>query len=82
MIAAAAPNGAAAAERGVMDGNRRGDGVLTWVALAVPGMTAGLGWAATDGWPTWNRVLAAAAVGLVIYAVIHFVIKGIRPNRR
>lgn len=65
-----------------MDGNRRGDGVLTWVALAVPGMTAGVGWAATDGWPAWNRVLAAVAVGLVIYAVIHFAIRGIRGDRR
>jgi hypothetical protein len=65
-----------------LHGDRQGDGVLTWIALAVPGMTAGLGWAATDGWPAWNRVLAAAAVGLAIYAVIHIAIKGIRANRR
>ncbi len=65
-----------------MHGDRRGDGVLTWVALAVPGMTAGLGFAATEGWPVWNRALAGVAVGLVVYAALHFAIKGVKGNRR
>jgi len=65
-----------------MHGDRHGDGVLTWVALAVPGMTAGLGFAATEGWPIWNRVLAAVAAGLVVYAALHFAIKGVKGNGR
>ncbi len=65
-----------------MNGDQRGDGVLTWAALAVPGMTAGLGFAATEGWPIWNRVLASVAAGLVVYAALHFAIKGVKGKRR
>jgi hypothetical protein len=65
-----------------MGSDRRGDGVSSWLALAVPGMTAGVGWAATEGWPAWNRVLAAVAVGLVIYALIHLAIKALGGSGR
>ena len=60
--------------------NDSGDAVLKWLTVAVPGIFAGLGWTATSGWPPMNRVLAGVAVGLVIYAVIHFAIKALNRN--
>jgi hypothetical protein len=65
-----------------MQDDRRFDGARTWAAVAVPGIFAGISWAATEGWPLWNRILAGVAVALVIYAAIHFAIKGIKGNRR
>jgi hypothetical protein len=65
-----------------MHEGRRADGVLTWVAVAVPGVFAGVSWAATEGWPLWNRILIGVAVGVVIYAAIHLAIKGVKGNRR
>lgn len=55
-----------------------GDAVLKWLAVAVPGIFAGLGWTAASGWPLAYRVLAGIAVGIAIYAVIHFVLKAMR----
>jgi hypothetical protein len=57
-----------------------GDSVLKWLAVVVPGISAGLGWSATAGWPPMNRILAGIAVGVVIYAVIHFVMKALNRN--
>jgi phosphatidylglycerophosphate synthase len=65
-----------------MHDGRRADGALTWVAVAVPGIFAGISWAATEGWPLWNRVLVGVAVALVIYAAIHYAIKNVKGNRR
>ena len=65
-----------------MGDDRREDGVLTFLAVAVPGLFAGTSWGATGGWPWWNRVLVGVSVGLVVYAAIHLAIKGIRRNRR
>ena len=59
-----------------------GSDVLKWLALAVPGLSAGIGWAATAGWPPVSRVVAAIAIGLAIYAVIHFVMKAMSRNGR
>ena len=64
-----------------MQDDRRGDAVLKWIAVAVPGISAGIGWTATAGWPPLNRVLAGIATGLVIYAFIHFAMKALNRNR-
>jgi hypothetical protein len=45
-------------------------------------MSAGIGWAATAGWPPLNRVLAGIATGVAIYALIHFAIKLMNRNRK
>ena len=55
-----------------------GDALLKWASLVVPGMAAGLGWAATAGLPAINRVVSGIAIGLVIYAVIYIAIKGFK----
>jgi hypothetical protein len=59
-----------------------GDAVLKWLAVVVPGMSAGIGWAATTGWPPVNRILAGIAIGVLIYALIHFAMKTLGKNRR
>ncbi len=64
-----------------MQQNRSGDALLKWVALAVPGISAGIGWTATAGWPPLYRILWGVAVGVAIYALIHFLIKGRSGNR-
>jgi hypothetical protein len=66
----------------MQEDDRRGDPVLKWLAVAVPGMSAGTGWAATAGWPPLNRVLAGIATGVAIYALIHFAIKLMNRNRK
>jgi hypothetical protein len=55
-----------------------GDPLLRWASLAVPGMAAGLGWAATEGLPAINRIVSGIAIGLVIYAVMYIAIKGFK----
>lgn len=65
-----------------MRDERRGDGVLRWAAIAVPGIFAGVGWAATEGWPLFNRILAGVAAALVVYAAIHLLLKGSKGNER
>lgn len=59
----------------------RDDGVLGWVAVAVPGIFAGIGWAATDGWPLLSRILAGTAAALVVYAAIHFLVRGVKRTK-
>lgn len=65
-----------------MQHDRGSDGALRWVAVAVPGIFAGIGWAATDGWPLLSRVLAGIATALVVYAALHFLLKGLKGTKR
>lgn len=65
-----------------MEDDRRAGGALGWAAIAVPGIFAGLGWAATEGWPLWNRVLAGTAAALVVYAAIHLLLRGMKGHGR
>lgn len=65
-----------------MQDERGGDGALRWAGVAVPGIFAGIGWAATDGWPFLNRVLAGTAAALVVYAAIHFLVRGVKRTKR
>jgi hypothetical protein len=54
----------------------RGSGaLLKWLALAVPGLFAGLGWSAASGNPTWIRLLCGVAAGATIYALLHLLLK-------
>ena len=59
----------------------RGGDLLRWVAIAVPGISAGIGWTATAGWPPLYRILWGVAVGVAIYALIHLVIKAATGKR-
>jgi hypothetical protein len=52
------------------------DAWLRWVSLVVPGMFAALAWKVTDGLPLVNRFASGMAIGLVIFAIVHFAIKG------
>lgn len=61
-------------------GGDSGDAVLKWLAVALPGIFAGLGWTAASSWPLVYRVLAGISVGIVIYAVIHFVLETMRRD--
>lgn len=62
-----------------MRGDRRRNGVLGWLAVAVPGMFAGFGFAFTEDWPLANRVLTSVAAALVVYAALHWLLR--RPPR-
>lgn len=57
--------------------NRGGSAVLKWLAVVMPGLSAGIGWTAAAGSPPLIRVVWGIAVGLVIYAVLHFVLKNV-----
>jgi hypothetical protein len=61
-----------------MDDEKKGDQWLRWVSLIVPGMSAGLAWSATEGLPLVSRFATGIALGLVIYAVVHFAIVGFK----
>jgi hypothetical protein len=61
-----------------MSNDRPGDALLRWVAMIVPGMSAAVAWKVTEGLPLLNRFAVGIALGLLIYAVIHFAIKGFR----
>lgn len=65
-----------------MRDDRRTNGVLGWAAVVVPGIFGGVGWAATEGWPFVNRVLAGVATALVVYAAIHLLVRGLKRERR
>lgn len=52
------------------------DAWLRWVSLVVPGMFAALAWKVTEGLPLVNRFASGIAIGLVIFAIVHFAIKG------
>jgi hypothetical protein len=57
--------------------DREGNAVLKWLAVAVPGLSAGIGWTAAAGSPPLVRFAWGIAVGLVIYALLHFYLKGV-----
>ena len=48
------------------------NGWRRWAALAIPGLSASVGWAATSGWAPIYRFLWGVAVGLAVYALVHF----------
>jgi len=49
---------------------------LRWVSLVVPGTFAAAAWKVTDGLPLVNRFASGIALGLVIFVIVHFAIKG------
>ena len=53
---------------------------LGWAALVVPGFATALTWRFTGGLPLVNRVAIAVAVALVVYGVVHVLVKGL-PRR-
>lgn len=55
---------------------RLNDSWLRWVSLVVPGMSAAVAWKVTDGLPLVNRFASGIAIGLVIFAIVHFAIRG------
>jgi hypothetical protein len=60
-----------------MHEDRGGNGVLKWLAVVIPGFSAGIGWTAAAGSPPAIRVAWGIAVGLVIYALLHLLLKGV-----
>jgi hypothetical protein len=59
----------------------RGNGaLLKWLAFVVPGLSAGIGWSVTAGWPLPFRVVCGIAVGAAIYAVVHLLVKAASRN--
>jgi hypothetical protein len=60
-----------------MQKDPQGHAVLKWLAVAVPGLSAGLGWTAASGSAPLVRVAWGIAVGLVIYALLHLLLKGV-----
>jgi len=60
--------------------DRGTDPLLKWLALVVPGLSAGIGWSVTAGWPFPLRIVCGVAVGATIYAVIHVLVKGAGRN--
>jgi hypothetical protein len=60
--------------------DRGTDALLRWVAFVVPGLSAGIGWSVTAGWPLPFRIVCGVAVGATIYAVIHLLLKGASRN--
>ena len=53
---------------------------LGWAAFVVPGLATALTWRFTAGLPFVNRVAIAVAVALVVYGVIHVLVKGLPPR--
>jgi len=51
-----------------------------WLALVVPGLSAGIGWSVTAGWALPFRIVCGVAVGATIYGVIHLLLKGAGRN--
>ena len=58
------------------------DALLRWLSMIVPGMSAGLAWKVTEGLPLLNRFASGIAVGVAIYVVIYFAVKGFRRRDR
>ena len=50
---------------------------LRWAALVVPGFATALTWRLTGGLPFVNRVAIAVAAALVVYGVVHVVVRGL-----
>ena len=53
---------------------------LGWAALVVPGFATALTWRFTGALPFVTRVAIAVAVALVVYGVVHVLLKGL-PRR-
>jgi hypothetical protein len=53
---------------------------LGWAALVVPGFATALTWRLTGELPLINRVAIAVAVAVVVYGVVHVLVKGL-PRR-
>jgi hypothetical protein len=64
-----------------MQDDRDTSALLKWLAVAVPGLSAGIGWAAAEGYPPLARALCGVAAGVTIYALLHWLLKGGRRNR-
>jgi hypothetical protein len=60
-----------------MQDDRGKTAVLKWLAVVVPGLSAGIGWTAAAGSSALVRVVWGIAVGLVIYALLHWLLKGV-----
>ena len=58
-----------------MQDDRGATALLKWLALAVPGLFAGIGWSAASGYPVWVRLLCGVAAGVTIYALLHLLLK-------
>ena len=56
-------------------------GLRKWAALAVPGLSAGLGWTAAAGWPPLYRFFWGVGVGVAVYALVHFLLKSASDDR-
>lgn len=59
-----------------MQDDRNTHPLLKWIAVAVPALSGGIGWSAAAGYPLPVRALCGVAVGVTIYAVLHFLLKG------
>jgi hypothetical protein len=53
---------------------------LGWAALVVPGFATALTWRLTTGLPLVNRLAIAVAAALVVYGLVHVLVKGL-PRR-
>ena len=56
------------------------DSWLGWAAFVVPAFATALTWRFTGGLPLVNRVAIAIAAALVVYGVVHVLVKGL-PRR-
>ena len=50
---------------------------LRWAVFVVPAVATALSWRLTGGLPIVNRVAIAVAVALVIFGVVHVLVKGL-----
>jgi hypothetical protein len=51
---------------------------LGWAAFVLPAFATALTWRLTEGLAFVNRVAIAVAAALVIYGVVHVIVKGFR----
>jgi hypothetical protein len=72
---------ATAISRSAMDKERGADALLKWLAVVVPGLSAGTGWTAASGSPPLIRVAWGIAVGVAIYALLHLLLRAV-GNRK
>ena len=50
---------------------------LRWAVFVVPAFATALSWRLTGGLPLVNRVAIAVAVALVVFGVVHVLVKGL-----
>lgn len=51
------------------------DGLLRLLSMLVPGLMAGITWPATAALPWPNRVVIGVAVGVALFAAIHYAVR-------